>query len=240
MGRIDGKVALITGAAGGMGATHARRFIKEGAKIVLADISEDAKDLADELGDNALFMKLDVTDYSNWEKVVKETEKSFGPINILVNNAGITGPVAPIVEHTVEDFKKIIDINQLGTFLGMKAVHPSMKKEGGSIINISSASGFIGTEGRVAYNSSKFAVRGMTKTAAKEFAEDNIRVNSVHPGPIKTGITSEERLNKFAEALPQKRVGEPEEITNLVLYLASDESSYSTGSEFIVDGGILA
>lgn len=241
MKNLKNKVVIITGGAGGMGEVHSRRFIKEGAKIVIADISDSGKELADELGDNAIYSRLDVTDEDNWKKVVQEAEDTFGPVNVLVNNAGIGDTDDKIPETKLEDYRKVIDINQIGVFLGMKSVYPSMKKaENGSIVNISSASGFMGTATQVAYDASKFAVRGMTKTAAKEFAEDNIRVNSVHPGPVITDIAPEDKLNAFVEQVPLNRIGEAEEITSMVVYLASDESTYSTGSEFVVDGGILA
>lgn len=166
MKNLKNKVALITGAAAGMGEVHARRFIEEGSKVIIGDISDAGKELADELGENALFVKLDVTSEEDWENAVKKAEETFGPVSVLVNNAGIGDTEDMIPETTLEDYKKVIGINQIGVFLGMKAVYPSMKKaENGSIVNISSASGFMSTPGQVAYDASKFAVRGMTKTA---------------------------------------------------------------------------
>jgi len=244
MSRLDGKVAVITGAAGGMGESHARRFVKEGAKVVIADLdSENGKKLADELGDQAVFIDLDVTDEDNWKNLVEETENQFGPINILVNNAGIVASNS-IADTSYEDYQKTIKINQDGVFLAMKHVYSSMKKaEIGSIVNISSVNGLVGGVNNSAYITSKFAVRGLTKAGAAEFAKDNIRVNSVHPGTIKTAMTEQEDVQDIIEAalknVPMDRLAEPEEITNLVLYLASDESSYSTGSEFIADGGMI-
>lgn len=243
MGRLDNKVAVITGGAGGMGATHAKQFIKEGSKVVIADLgTTDGEKAADELGDNAIFIELDVTDESSWENLVKKTEGTFGPINILVNNAGIVAS-ASIKDTSYEDYKKTITVNQDGIFLGMKHVHSSMKKvDMGSIVNISSISGIVGNPDNSAYVASKFAVRGLTKAAAAEFGVDNIRVNSVHPGVIRTAMTEQEDVQKMVKAMvemvPLKRLAEPEEITDLVVYLASDEASYSTGTEFIADGGL--
>ncbi|WP_422124762.1 glucose 1-dehydrogenase [Planococcus sp. X10-3] len=245
MGRLDGKVAIITGGARGMGASHARKFLEEGAKVMITDILEkEGQALASELGDNLKFMKHDVTKAADWEKVVAETESAFGPVSILVNNAGIV-MLKPIDEITEEDYRKIIDINQVAVFLGMKYVHKSMSKaKNGSIINISSVSGLKGNSGSVAYDASKFAVRGMTKTAAVEFGAEGIRVNSIHPGIIETPMIMQEDakdlVREMAKDVPLKRTAQPEEVSNLVVYLASDESSYSTGSEFVIDGGMTA
>ncbi|MCM3588843.1 glucose 1-dehydrogenase [Mesobacillus maritimus] len=243
MKRLADKVAIITGGARGMGASHARLFVKEGAKVLIADILEqEGQALAAELGENAKFVKLDVTNKENWEQAVALTEKTFGPVNILVNNAGITMNKS-IEDLTLEEYKRIVDINQVSVFLGMKAVIPSMKKaEGGSIVNISSMNGIVG--GAIGYTDTKFAVRGMTKAAALGLAHYGIRVNSVHPGVIETPMIVQEEtkdaVKEFAKYIPNGRVAKPEEVSNLVLYLASDESSYSTGSEFVVDGGMTA
>lgn len=243
MGRLDGKVAIITGASQGMGEAHARRFVAEGAKVVLTDILADkGTALAEELGDSALFVKQDVTDAVEWDNVVQAAEEKFGPVNILVNNAGIT-MAKSILEMTEEEYRRITDINQLSVFLGMKVVIPSMQKaEGGSIVNISSINGIVGAA--IGYTDTKFAVRGMTKAAAIECSHYGIRVNSVHPGVIETPMISQsdtkEAVEQFVQMIPMKRMAQPEEVTNLVLFLASDESSYSTGAEFIVDGGVTA
>ncbi|GGJ93937.1 3-alpha-(or 20-beta)-hydroxysteroid dehydrogenase [Lentibacillus kapialis] len=243
MGRLNGKVAIITGAAGGMGASHARKFIDEGAKVVLADIMEEqSQDLADELGENAIFMKLDVTNAEDWERVVADTEETFGPISVLVNNAGITLNKS-IEDITVDDYHKVFNINQLSVFLGIKTVSPSMKKtDNGSIVNISSMNGLVG--GAIGYTDTKFAVRGMTKAAALSLAPDGIRVNSVHPGVIETPMLTQgdtkDAVEEFAKHIPNRRIAKPEEVSNMVLFLASDESSYSTGSEFVIDGGLTA
>lgn len=244
MGRLDGKVAIITGGAGGMGKKHAEFFIREGAKVVVADLeSSQGQTVADDLGENAIFVAFDVTDESSWESLVNKSEDAFGPVTILVNNAGIVKQNS--IENTsLEEYRQTIHINQDGVFLGMKHVLPSMKKaENGSIINISSVAGIVGGASNLAYTASKFAVRGMTKAAAAEFAEFGIRVNSVHPGVIRTPMTEQEGVKELVREMekdiPLKRIAEPEEITNLVLYLASDESSYSTGTEFIADGGLI-
>lgn len=243
MGRLDSKVAVITGGAGGMGSAHAKRFVNEGAKVVIADLgTSNGKNLAKELGDNAIFIELDVTNESNWISLVEQTENTFGPIDILVNNAGYIS-VNPFEDTSYEEYKKTIAINQDSIFLGMKYVYPSMKKtKSGSIVNISSASGIAGGKSHISYVAAKFAVRGLTKAAAAEFAPDNIRVNSVHPGNIRTPMTDQDSnrdlIKAMVEDVPLKRLAEPEEITNLVLYLASDESSFSTAAEFIADGGL--
>lgn len=245
MGRLDGKVAIITGAARGMGAAHAKRFVEEGAKVVITDILlDEGEKLASELGKNAVFVKHDVSNAADWEEVVNMAEEAFGPVDILVNNAGISVSV-PIEELTEEQYRKVVDINQVSVFLGTKAVLPSMKKTGGgSIVNISSMAGIVGGQGQMAYSASKFAVRGMTKAAAAELAPLNIRVNSVHPGAIRTPMIdlpeNKEIIEALEESTPLGRVAEPEEVSELVLFLASDESSYSTGAEFLIDGGASA
>ena len=245
MGRLSGKVAIITGGARGMGASHARKFVSEGAKVVITDILEaDGQAFARELGEQALFVKHDVTSEEGWNRVVEEAEKAFGPVNVLVNNAGMGIPKS-IEEMAEAEYRKVIDINQVGVFLGMKSVLKSMKKaQGGSIINISSLSGFAGSRDQVAYDASKFAVRGMTKTAAVEFSDYGIRVNSVHPGIVETPILqtegAEEIIKELEKGIPLKRIAKPADVSNLILYLASDDSSYSTGSEFTVDGGMMA
>jgi len=243
MGKLENKVAIVTGGARGMGAAHVRRFVAEGAKVVFTDINEEGGlALEKELGGNAKFIKQDVTKAEDWKKVVEEAEATYGPINILVNNAGISMSKS-IFEITEEEYRRIIDINQVSVFLGIKAVLPSMQKTGnGSIINISSINGLVG--GAVGYTDSKFAVRGLTKAVALQLAGLGIRVNSVHPGVIETPMVTEgdavEVIKEFAKHIPLQRMAQPEEVTTLVLYLASDESSYSTGSEFVVDGGLTA
>ena len=243
MERLADKVAIITGGAAGMGEAHVRRFIDEGAKVVLTDVNvEKGEALSEKLGENALFIEHDVTDEAGWEKVVATAEETFGPVNILVNNAGIS-PVLSLEHSSIEDYMNVVNINQVSVFLGMKYVVPSMKKaDTGSIINVSSINGMNG--GVVGYTDTKFAVRGMTKAAAKELAKYDIRVNSVHPGVINTPMVQEsdafEQIQAMVGMIPLQRMAEPQEISQLVLFLASDDSSYSTGSEFIADDGILA
>lgn len=243
MTRLEGKVAIITGAAQGMGASHAKIFIEQGAKVVLTDLNEEkGSALAKELGENALFIKQDVTSEQGWAEVVAQAEEKFGPVNVLVNNAGISF-AKNILEISLDEYMKIVNINQVSVFLGMKAVAGSMMKAGGgSIVNISSINGLVG--GAVGYTDTKFAVRGMTKAAALNFAPMGIRVNSVHPGVIATPMIMQEgqkeQIEAFAKFIPLQRISQPEEVSQLVLYLASDESSYSTGAEFVVDGGITA
>ena len=246
-GRLEGKVALITGAGRGMGESHAMRFVAEGAKVVVTDINEGAgRKLADRLGTGALFIKHNVANLEDWIRVVSEAEAMFGPIEILVNNAGVLGPVAKTVDLSVADYLKVCDINQHSVFYGMKAVIPSMLKAGhGAIVNISSIAGMAANYGfpSLAYVASKFAVRGMTKAAAIEYGPRNIRVNSVHPGFINTPMMVEATDEEGGDAtslIPLGRIAEPGEVTNLVLFLASDESSYVTGSEYLVDAGMLA
>ncbi len=243
MARLEGKVAIITGAAQGMGAAHARKFIEEGAKVVLTDLNEEkGQAFAAELGESALFVKQNVASAEDWEKVVEEAEKAFGKVNVLVNNAGIT-MAKSILQVTEAEYRRIVEINQVSVFLGIKTVIPAMQKAGGgSIVNISSMNGIVA--GAVGYTDTKFAVRGLTKAAAIECANYGIRVNSVHPGVIATPMVVQEdtkaAVEAFSKHIPLKRVAQPEEVSNLVLYLASDESSYSTGSEFIIDGGLTA
>lgn len=243
MERLADKVAIITGGAAGMGEAHVRRFIDEGAKVVLTDVNvEKGEALSEKLGENALFIEHDVTDEAGWEKVVATAEETFGPVNILVNNAGIS-PVLSLEHSSIEDYMNVVNINQVSVFLGMKYVVPSMKKaDTGSIVNVSSINGMNG--GVIGYTDTKFAVRGMTKAAAKELAQYDIRVNSVHPGVINTPMVQEsdafEQIQAMVGMIPLQRMAEPQEISQLVLFLASDDSSYSTGSEFIADGGILA
>lgn len=242
---LENKVAIVTGGAQGLGAAHVRKLIEEGAKVVITDILVDkGEKLATELGDNATFVKLDVTDADSWEKAIKQAESAFGPVNILVNNAGID-IMKPFVDFTAEDLQKLLNVNLFGNFHGMQKVLPSMKKAGGgSIVNISSLEGLRGTAGNSIYNASKFAATGLTKAVAQEYAEYNIRVNSVHPGAIQTpGVEADDikdTVQNYIKNIPMKRIGKPEEVANLVAFLASDKSSYSTGSEFIVDGGIMA
>ncbi|MFJ8996179.1 SDR family NAD(P)-dependent oxidoreductase [Streptomyces sp. NPDC102279] len=246
MSRLSGKVAVITGGASGIGAACARRFVAEGARVVITDIRrEEGEKFAAELGDAARFVQQDVTQADGWDAVIARAEEDFGPIAVLVNNAGIA-PSRLLDDTTEDDFRKVIEINLIGNFLGIKAVLPSMRRAGrGSIVNISSSAGLVGGPNSVAYTSSKFGNRGLAKAAALALASDGIRVNSVHPGPTNTPLInvteqSASAIQKHVKDLPLGRLAEPSEIANMVLYLASDESSYSTGSEFVVDAGFTA
>lgn len=245
MGRLDGKVTIVTGGAQGMGASHVRKLVEEGAKVVITDILVDkGETLAKELGDNATFIELDVTKADAWEQAIQKTEEKFGPVEVLVNNAGIDF-MKPFIDFTEKDLQKILEVNLFSQFHGMQKVLPSMKKAGGgSIVNISSLEGLRGTAGNSIYNASKFAVTGLTKAVAQEYAEYNVRVNSLHPGAIQTpGIEAadiKDVVAEYVERIPMKRVGRPEEVSQMVVFLASDDSSYSTGAEFISDGGIMS
>lgn len=239
---LEGKVALITGAARGQGAEEARLFISEGARVMIADIrEEEGEKLAGDLGPSAHFTRLDVTNEEDWSKAVTLTQEVFGGLDILVNNAGLY-EVRPLAEYDVESYMRVIRVNQLGGFLGMRAAAPAMKaRGGGSIVNTSSVLGLVAAPNTMAYTASKFALRGMTKVAALELAGDGVRVNSVHPGLIKTDMvrdqTSNEVLNKKVRAIPMKRMGTGQDVAQVALFLASDRSAYCTGSEFVCDGG---
>ncbi|GAC1581658.1 MAG: glucose 1-dehydrogenase [Sphingomicrobium sp.] len=247
MGRLTGKIAIISGAARGMGESHAKLFVKEGARVVLTDLREaEGESLAKELGENAFFIQHDVTSGSDWDRVVRATEERFGPANVLVNNAGILGAMATTTEITEAEYMKVISVNQHSVFLGMHAVIPSiLRAGGGSIVNISSIAGLVANYGfpSLAYVGSKFAVRGMTKAAAVEYGPQGIRVNSVHPGFIMTPMMIEATNEEGGDALsmiPLRRIAEPEEVSNLVLFLASDESSYISGAEHVIDAAMTA
>lgn len=244
-GRLEGKVALISGAAQGQGEAEARRFVAEGASVVIGDINDErAEAVAATLGDAARATHLDVTDPALWADAVALAEDAFGPVTVLVNNAGAL-VFGPLQRLEAAEMQRSIDINLMGTFHGMQAVYPSMKGAGGgSMVNISSFGGLTGLPMLGAYVSAKFAVRGLTKTAAIDFARAGIRVNSVHPGGVDTPMTQAPDGTStddapFNQTLPIKRHARPDEIANMVLFLASDESSYCTGSEFVVDGGGL-
>jgi 3alpha(or 20beta)-hydroxysteroid dehydrogenase len=241
MTRFQGKVVLISGGARGQGAAEARLLVAEGAKVVLGDLrEEEGRRLAAELGQAAVFMRHDVTEEAAWVRAV-ELAEGLGGLHGLVNNAGIFIP-RPLLETDAALFEQHTRINQFGCFLGMKAVVGAMERSGGgSIVNISSVAGLRGVPGAFAYTATKWALRGMTKSAAVELAPRRIRVNSVHPGPIDTEmlrVRSEEENQRRVRQVPMKRLGTAEEVARLVLFLLSDESSYITGAEMSIDGGV--
>ncbi len=242
MGRLDGKVAIITGGARGQGEAEARLFASEGAKVVVADVlDEEGKQVAKDIGAAATFVHLDVSREDEWEQVLR-TAADVGPLSVLVNNAAIIRPSA-IVDTSLDEYMAVINVNQVGCFLGIRsAIEPMKAAGGGSIVNISSIDGIGSKNGLVSYTASKFAIRGMTKTAALELGRFGIRVNSIHPGGINTVRGNptggaEELLNSVYTMQAIPRVGRPEEIAYMALFLASDESGYCTGGEFVVDGG---
>ena len=246
-GRLEGKVALISGGARGMGACEARRFVAEGACVAFGDVRDaEGAALAKELGDAARYLHLDVTSEQDWQSAVEHTTQAFGRLDILVNNAGII--LSGLIEHTtLEDFEAIIGVNQSGTFLGIKSVIGAMRASGGgSIVNISSVAGLVGVARLPGYVASKHAVRGLSKVAALELGRDGIRVNSVHPGGVDTPMLAGDvtidpsQRDAVYGSNPIPRIGEPEDVANLVLFLASDESAYCTGGEYLVDGGVSA
>jgi 3alpha(or 20beta)-hydroxysteroid dehydrogenase len=245
--RLDDKVAIITGSAGGIGTAAARRLDEEGALLVVTDADEDgAQRLADELGDRAISHKHDVTSEEDWQAVVSSALQTHGRIDVLLNNAGVF-LAAPLAETSLDDFRRVMDVNVVGVFLGMRAVADAMAAQrAGSIINVSSVAGLTGSPYLTAYAASKWAVRGMTKGVAKELAQFGVRVNSLHPGQIDTEMNSRQRektpelIDKLIRGIPLRRIGTPEEIAHAVVYLASDESIYTTGSELVVDGGTTA
>ncbi len=247
--RLEGKVAIISGGARGMGAVEARLFTQEGAKVVIGDILEEdgrrtVQDI-DQAGGQALFVRLDVTREEDWRRAVGETVSRFGGVDILVNNAGIYR-ISPLEETSEELWRQIMEVNVNGVFLGTRTVIPEMKRGGGgSIVNISSTAGLVGSPNTSAYQASKGAVRIFTKATAIEYARDGIRANSVHPGAIDTDMIAvllkdpAERQQRL-DAIPLGRIGTAEEVAYGVLYLASDESSFVTGAELVIDGGRTA
>ena len=250
--RLEGKVALVTGGASGIGAETSRVYVREGAKIAIADVNDNGGiELASEIGDGALYVHLDTRSENEWREVVKQIVEIYGRLDILVNSAGVPGrrpdgTSLPIEKQGLEDWNRVMDVNSTGIFLGMKTVIPELRKVGGgSIINISSIYGLVGAAHNVAYLASKGSVRLATKGAALQYAAENIRVNSVHPGMVTTPMT--QNVNENAELsvsrlakIPMGRYGQPLDIANGCLFLASDESGWMTGAELIIDGGYTA
>lgn len=245
MGRLDNKVAIVTGGAQGQGAGIVRSFVAEGAQVAIADIAKDeGQALADELGDAAHFVSHDVSDPASWESLVEDAGERFGPVTVLANNAGILR-FGEIKNASLEDTELMWRVNQLGTFLGMQAVRSSMVRAGGgSIINASSVEGLAGMPSCTGYAATKWAIRGMTKCAALELGPKGIRVNSVHPGMIDTPMTrafaGEEGMEWAGSKVALQRVGTAEDVAGVYVFLASDESGYCTGGEFACDGGATA
>jgi 3alpha(or 20beta)-hydroxysteroid dehydrogenase len=246
-GRLEGKVALITGAAGGIGAAAARRLAGEGARLLLTDADEQrARALAQELGEGADALGHDVTSEQQWQAVLMHALDTHGRVDVLLNNAGVF-LAAPLTETSLEQFRRVQDVNVTGVFLGMRTVAPTMiERRAGSIVNVSSVAGLTGPPYLTAYAASKWAVRGMSKVAAKELAQFGVRVNSLHPGQIDTDMNTRQReqtpelIEKLIRGIPLRRIGTPEEIAHAIVYLASDESVYVTGSELVIDGGVTA
>ena len=246
-GRLEGRVALITGSARGQGEAEARRFAAEGAKVAVTDLRDLlGEQLAAELGPDAFYQRLDVTREDDWDAAVAATVERFGRLDILVNNAGI-GAFGTLEGLDLKTHHEMIDINLHGVYLGMRAAKAALVATGnGAIVNISSIDGIVGVLGMASYSGSKFAVTGMTRSAAIELGPLGVRVNSIHPGVINSPMVQEAppetraRLDRLMDMQPIKRMGEPEEIASLALFLASDEAGYITGAQFVIDGGHLA
>jgi 3alpha(or 20beta)-hydroxysteroid dehydrogenase len=247
MGRLDGKVALITGGARGMGKSHARHFAAEGARVVIGDVLDDKGRAVAEGLEHCRYVHHDVTSEDDWVAAVAATIDAYGKLDVLINNAGILRH-APIASMDPAEFRRVIDVNLVGCWLGVHTVAgPMTATGGGSIVNVSSIEGLAGAAGLSAYSASKFGIRGITRSAAQELGPAGIRVNSVHPGGVMTSmaLAAAEHLTDidpaaFLKSLPIARFAEPIEISRLVAFLASDESSYTTGAEFVADGGLLA
>lgn len=243
---LSGKVALITGAARGQGAAEARLFASLGASVVLADVLDEVDAVAAEIGDAALALRLDVTSEEQWASAVATTVQRFGRLDILVNNAGVTS-LGRIVDTSLAEFERVVGVNQTGVFLGIRSAIAAMTEAGGgSIINISSVAGLVGLANNAVYSSTKFALRGLTKSAALELAPFGIRVNSVHPGFIDTPMLQHPEVETVGaggdllKRVPLGRMASPDEVAHLLAFLASDQSSYCTGGEFVIDGGFTA
>lgn len=244
LGRLDGKVAFVTGGARGQGEAEVRLFAAEGARVVVSDVLVEAGDaLARELGGSVAFTRHDVSSEEEWAAAMTFALERFGALHVLVNNAGIAHS-APIAQHSVADYERLVAVNQVGVFLGIRsAIAPMTEAGGGSIINISSGAGLRATKYLIGYAATKYAVTGMTAGAALELARYGIRVNSIHPGVIDTPMVAEntpEMTKAMMKTTPMRRMGLPDEIAQVALFLASDESSYMTGAHVPVDGGLTA
>jgi 3alpha(or 20beta)-hydroxysteroid dehydrogenase len=239
-GRFEGRTALVSGGAAGIGAAHVRGFAAEGGRVVFGDVDEEGGTaLAAEVGGEVRFVTHDVADEAGWQRIVAAAEEEFGPVSVLVNNAAVLPPFLPIDEVDAEDWRRVLEVNLTGSFFGIKYVVPSMRRAGGgSIVNTSSALGVMGTPNLSAYVSSKYGIRGLTQTAALELARDGIRVNSIHPGYTRTPMNADVSEENTRD-LPVARFAEPEEVTAVAMFLASEEASFVTGAEYLVDGGAV-
>ncbi|AMK19572.1 MULTISPECIES: SDR family NAD(P)-dependent oxidoreductase [Sphingobium] len=255
MDKLSGMVAIVTGGASGIGAATVQEMARQGAQVLLTDINAPTDELVRSCGDRIAYQHHDVTNETDWKSVIDFAEQRFGPVTALVNNAGIIAPgnnEGPIEDIDILDFRRVLDVNQVGTFLGIKHVVPSMRRAGkGAIVNISSAGGLVGTPFTTAYSATKWAVVGLTKCAALELGRYGIRVNSVHPGAIWTPIHhlgqpaemaehTRSVLEKVVQVLPLPRLADPVEVARMIAFVASDDASYSTGSQFVVDGGLVS
>jgi 3alpha(or 20beta)-hydroxysteroid dehydrogenase len=247
-GRLDGSIALITGAAGGQGAAEARLLIEQGARVVLGDIDDAAGEAtAADLGDGAVFHHLDVCSEDDWRAALDAGVAAFGAVNALVNNAGISFPPKSIIKTPVDEYRRVVDVNLIGAYTGIHVVAPAIiAAGGGSIVNVSSVNGFVGAWGIAGYASSKFALRGLTRVAAIELARKGVRVNSIHPGPIDTPMLrgglpeGTDPVEAMSRVIAAGRVGTADEVAAMVAFLISDDSSFCFGSEIVLDGGYLA
>ena len=245
---LDGCVAIVTGGAGGQGAAESRLLVERGARVLIADVDDAAGErVARELGAGAVFSHLDVRSEGEWLAALDAASAAFGDVNALVNNAGISLPPKSIIRTSVDEYRQVVDVNQVGAFIGIHVIAPAIiAAGGGSIVNVSSVNGFVGAWGIAGYASSKFALRGLTRVASLELARKGVRVNSIHPGPIDTPMLrgglppGSDPVEAMAHVIPAGRVGKVEEVAAMVAFLLSDEASYCYGSEFVLDGGYLA
>lgn len=248
MSRLAGQVAIVTGAAGGQGAAEARLLVEQGAHVLAGDIDDDAGEaLAKELGNAAIYHHLDVCSEDDWRSAATAATAAFGKVTALVNNAGISLPPKAIIKTPVDEYRRVIEVNQIGAYTGIHVVAPAIVAAGGgSIVNVSSVNGFVGAWGIAAYASSKFALRGLTRVAQIELARKGVRVNSIHPGPIDTPMLrgglppGTDPVEAMAGVIAAGRVGTADEVAKMVAFLLSDDSSYCYGSELVLDGGYLA